>query len=58
MNAATNTARASDPLSGQSVRVEAVLLTGLFGTGKSTVAAEMADLLEDARLPYAALDLD
>lgn len=43
---------------GQSVGVEAVLLTGLFGVGKSTIAAEMADLLEDARVPYAALDLD
>jgi hypothetical protein len=38
--------------------VEAVLLTGLYGAGKSTVAAEMADLLEDAGAPYAALDLD
>jgi hypothetical protein len=44
--------------SGQPVRVEAVLLTGLFGVGKSTIAAEMADLLEDAGVPYAALDLD
>ncbi len=42
----------------QSVRVEAVLLTGLFGVGKSTIAAEMADLLEDAGVSYAALDLD
>jgi hypothetical protein len=38
--------------------MEAVLLTGLYGVGKSTIAAEMADLLEDAGLPYAALDLD
>ena len=38
--------------------MEAVLLTGLFGVGKSTIAAEIADLLEDAGLPYAALDLD
>jgi adenylylsulfate kinase len=38
--------------------VEAVLLTGLYGTGKSTIAAEMADLLEDAGAPYAAIDLD
>ena len=42
----------------QSGRMEAVLLTGLFGVGKSTIAVEMADLLEDAGLPYAALDLD
>jgi hypothetical protein len=38
--------------------MEAVLLTGLFGVGKSTIAAEMADLLEGAGVPYAALDLD
>jgi hypothetical protein len=37
---------------------EAVLLTGVFGCGKSSVAAEIADLLEKAGLPYAALDLD
>jgi thymidylate kinase len=43
---------------GQALRVEAVLLTGLFGVGKSTIAAEMADRLEDAGVPYAALDLD
>jgi predicted kinase len=36
----------------------AVLLTGLFGTGKSTVAADIADVLEAAGVPYAALDLD
>jgi hypothetical protein len=40
------------------VHVEAVLLTGWFGVGKSTIAAEMADFLEDAGVPYAALDLD
>jgi hypothetical protein len=38
--------------------VEAALLTGLFGVGKSTIAAEMAGLLELSSLPYAALDLD
>jgi hypothetical protein len=38
--------------------MEAVLLTGLYGVGKSTIAAELAELLEDAGLPYAALDLD
>ena len=35
-----------------------MLLTGLFGTGKSTVAADIADLLDGAGVPYAALDLD
>lgn len=38
--------------------MEALLLTGLFGVGKSTIAAEMADFLGEAGLPYAALDLD
>jgi hypothetical protein len=38
--------------------MEAVLLTGLFGAGKSTIATEMADLVEDAGVPNAALDLD
>jgi adenylylsulfate kinase-like enzyme len=38
--------------------VRAVLLTGLFGTGKSVVAIEMADVLEQRREPYALIDLD
>jgi hypothetical protein len=38
--------------------VEAVLVTGVFGVGKSSVAAEMADLLEERGVAYAALDLD
>lgn len=37
---------------------EAVLITGLFGTGKSSVTAEIAEILEKQGLPYAALDLD
>jgi len=37
---------------------EAVLITGLFGTGKSSVAVEIADILEKRGLPYAAIDLD
>ncbi|HYH92603.1 MAG TPA: AAA family ATPase [Candidatus Saccharimonadales bacterium] len=41
---------ASDP--------QAVLLNGLYGVGKSTVAVEMADRLEAAGQRYAALDLD
>jgi adenylylsulfate kinase-like enzyme len=36
----------------------AVLLTGVYGSGKSTVAAEIAGILGARRLPYAALDLD
>lgn len=37
---------------------DAVLITGVYGTGKSSVAAEMADLLERARVRFAAIDLD
>ena len=36
----------------------AVLLTGLFGTGKSSVAIETADVLEKRGVPYALIDLD
>jgi hypothetical protein len=38
--------------------IGAVLLTGAYGTGKSTVVEEIADLLEIAGEPYAAIDLD
>jgi adenylylsulfate kinase len=37
---------------------EAVLIAGAYGTGKSSVAAQMAELLEARDVPYAALDLD
>jgi adenylylsulfate kinase-like enzyme len=37
---------------------EAVLITGLFGTGKSSVAVEIADILEKRGVPYAVIDLD
>jgi hypothetical protein len=37
---------------------EAVLICGAYGTGKSSVAAEMAELLEAQEVPYAAIDLD
>ena len=35
-----------------------VLVTGVYGVGKSSVVEEMADILEEAGLSYAALDLD
>jgi adenylylsulfate kinase len=38
--------------------VRALLLTGVYGTGKSSVAAEIAELLEARGQPYAAIDLD
>ncbi len=37
---------------------EGVLIIGIYGSGKSSVAAEIAYLLEQRRQPYALLDLD
>ena len=37
---------------------EAVLICGAYGTGKSSMAAEMAELLEARDVAYAAIDLD
>lgn len=37
---------------------EGVLLTGVYGSGKSSVAEEIAYLLEQQGEPYALLDLD
>ncbi len=37
---------------------EAVLITGVYGAGKSPVAQEIADIIEDRRISYALLDLD
>jgi energy-coupling factor transporter ATP-binding protein EcfA2 len=39
-------------------RTEGVLLTGVYGSGKSSVAEQIAYLLEQAGAPYALLDLD
>jgi energy-coupling factor transporter ATP-binding protein EcfA2 len=39
-------------------RAEGVLLTGVYGSGKSTVAVEIAYLLEQRAEPFALLDLD
>lgn len=39
-------------------RAEGVLLTGVYGSGKSSVAEEIAYLLEQVGAPYALLDLD
>jgi hypothetical protein len=39
-------------------RAEGVLLTGVYGSGKSSVAVEVAYLLEQSGEPYALLDLD
>ncbi len=35
-----------------------VLITGVYGSGKSSVAAEISYLLEERRQPHALLDLD
>jgi len=39
-------------------RGEGVLICGAYGTGKSSVAAEIAEMLERRCVAYAALDLD
>ena len=39
-------------------RAEGVLLTGVYGSGKSSVAEEIAYVLEHRGEPYALLDLD
>jgi len=36
----------------------AVLITGVYGSGKSSVAQQIAHLLEKRNAPYALLDLD
>ena len=36
----------------------AVLITGAYGTGKSSVGAEIADIIEEPALPYGFIDLD
>jgi hypothetical protein len=38
--------------------VPTLLITGTVGVGKSTVAAEISDVLADLRVPNAAVDLD
>jgi hypothetical protein len=38
--------------------VDGVLITGVFGSGKSSVAAEISYALERRRRPFALLDLD
>lgn len=43
---------------GMSRRAEGVLVTGVYGAGKSSVAAEVASLLEARGDRYALLDLD
>jgi len=35
-----------------------VLVTGVFGSGKTSVVEEMAEILEEHHVPYAAIDLD
>jgi hypothetical protein len=39
-------------------RPKAVLVTGVYGSGKSTVVEDLATLLEEAGVAYAAIDLD
>jgi hypothetical protein len=39
-------------------QAEGVLITGVYGSGKSSVAAELAYLLDQQHTPFALLDLD
>jgi Type IV secretion-system coupling protein DNA-binding domain len=45
------------PMENQPER-EAVLIVGAYGTGKTELAAEIAEVLEARGRPYAAIDLD
>ena len=47
-----------EPVRGSRNDPEAVLLTGVYGSGKSSVLEEIADVLEKGADTYAALDLD
>ncbi len=38
--------------------VEGIVLTGVYGVGKSSVVAEMAYLLEQREIGYGAIDVD
>jgi tRNA uridine 5-carbamoylmethylation protein Kti12 len=38
--------------------MDGVLITGVYGSGKSSVAAEIAETLEQRSISYAAIDLD
>jgi adenylylsulfate kinase-like enzyme len=38
--------------------VRSLIITGAYGTGKTTLAAELAEMLAARRLPCAAVDLD
>ena len=42
----------------QPLNEQGVLFTGIYGAGKSTVAAEICYILEQRRRPYALLDPD
>jgi adenylylsulfate kinase len=46
------------PESAEQVREEALLITGVFGTGKSSVAQEVTHHLERHGFPHALIDVD
>jgi adenylylsulfate kinase-like enzyme len=41
-----------------STDLDAVLLTGVYGSGKTTVTEEIAQVLQERGVPYGAIDLD
>ena len=49
----------SEPVSPpRPVKVPTLLLTGVVGSGKSTIAVEIHDMLAELGIPNAAVDLD
>jgi hypothetical protein len=42
----------------QPLTADAVLVTGVYGAGKSSLVAEVGTLLEEQAVPYGVLDVD
>ena len=42
----------------ESLGGRAILLTGMVGTGKTTIAVELGELLDEREVPHAVIDLD
>ena len=40
------------------MELKGVLITGVYGTGKTSVVEELAEMLEDAEVSYGAMELD
>ena len=40
------------------MELKGVLITGVYGTGKTSVVEELAEMLEDAEVSYGGMELD